>query len=202
MLPPGMALLCVGPKAVEASKTGGSRRSFWDWNRIIADNANGFFPYTPATLLLFGLREAVTMLLEEGLDDVFGRHERLANGVRAAVDAWGLKNLCENPEEVSNSLTTVVTPEGVDSADVMKVAREQYGLALGVGLGRIRGKVFRIGHLGALNELEVLATLGGVEMALAGAGIPVEFGSGVAAAQQSFVAGRQAVATPVAATSR
>ncbi len=202
MLPPGMALLCVGPKAIEASKTGGSRRSFWDWNRIIADNATGFFPYTPATLLLFGLREAVTMLLEEGLDDVFGRHERLATGVRAAVNAWGLKNLCENPEEVSNSLTTVLTPDGTDSADMMKVAREKYGLALGVGLGRIRGKVFRIGHLGALNELEVLGTLGGVEMALVEAGIKVELGSGVAAAQQSFVAQRQAVATPVAATSR
>jgi alanine-glyoxylate transaminase/serine-glyoxylate transaminase/serine-pyruvate transaminase len=202
MLPPGMALLCVGPKAIEASKTGGSRRSFWDWNRIIADNTAGFFPYTPATLLLFGLREAVTMLLEEGLDDVFGRHERLATGVRAAVDAWGLKNLCENPEEVSNSLTTVLTPEGVDSADVMKIAREKYDLALGVGLGRIRGKVFRIGHLGALNELEVLGTLGGVEMALVEAGIPIELGAGVAAAQKSFVAGRQAIATPVVATSR
>jgi len=196
MLPPGMALLCVGPKAIAASQSGGSRRSFWDWNRIIADNATGFFPYTPATLLLFGLREAVTMLLEEGLDDVFERHERLA------VDAWGLKNLCENPAEVSNSLTAVVTPDGIDSGDVMKIAREQYDLALGVGLGRVRGKIFRIGHLGALNELEVLGTLGGVEMALAQAGVKIELGAGVAAAQRSFVAGRQAVATPVAATSR
>jgi alanine-glyoxylate transaminase/serine-glyoxylate transaminase/serine-pyruvate transaminase len=202
MLPPGMALLCVGPRGLEASQNGGSRRNFWDWNRIIADNATGFYPYTPATLLLFGLREAVTMLLEEGLDDVFGRHERLASGVRAAVEAWGLKNLCEDPSEVSNSLTAVVTPEGIDSGDVMKIARERYELALGVGLGRVRGKSFRIGHLGALNELEVLGTLGGVEMALAEAGVPVELGAGVAAAQRSFVAGRQAVATPVAATSR
>jgi alanine-glyoxylate transaminase/serine-glyoxylate transaminase/serine-pyruvate transaminase len=202
MLPPGMALLCVGPRGLEASQTGGSRRNFWDWNRIIADNATGFYPYTPATLLLFGLREAVTMLLEEGLDDVFGRHERLASGVRAAVEAWGLKNLCEDPSELSNSLTAVVTPEGIDSGDVMKIARERYDLALGVGLGRVRGKIFRIGHLGALNELEVLGTLGGVEMALAEAGVPVELGAGVAAAQRSFVAGRQAVATPVAATSR
>jgi len=124
MLPPGMALLCVGPRAVAASQSGGSRRSFWDWNRIIADNATGFYPYTPATLLLFGLREAVTMLLEEGLDDVFARHERLAGGVRAAVDAWGLKNLCENPAEVSNSLTAVVTPDGIDSGEVMKIARD------------------------------------------------------------------------------
>jgi alanine-glyoxylate transaminase/serine-glyoxylate transaminase/serine-pyruvate transaminase len=202
MLPPGMALLCVGPRAVEASKHGGSRRSFWDWNRIIADNANGFFPYTPATLLLFGLREAVTMLLEEGLDEVFGRHERLASGVRAAVAAWGLKNLCESPAEVSNTLTAVVTPEGIDSGDVMKVARERYDLALGVGLGRVRGKIFRIGHLGALNELEVLGTLGGVEMALAASGVKIELGAGVAAAQRSFVAGRQAVAAPVAAAAR
>lgn len=202
MLPPGMALLCVGPRALEASKSGGSRRNFWDWNRIVADNATGFYPYTPATLLLFGLREAVTMLLEEGLDAVFGRHERLASGVRAAVAAWGLDNLCENPKEVSNSLTAVVTPEGIDSGEVMRIARERYDLALGVGLGRIRGKVFRIGHLGALNELEVLATLGGVEMALAEAGVPIELGAGVAAAQRSFVAGRQAVATPVAATAR
>jgi alanine-glyoxylate transaminase/serine-glyoxylate transaminase/serine-pyruvate transaminase len=202
MLPPGMALLCVGPRGLEASQSGGSRRNFWDWNRIIADNATGFYPYTPATLLLFGLREAVSMLLEEGLDDVFGRHERLATGVRAAVDAWGLKNLCEDKGEVSNSLTAVVTPEGIDSGDVMKIARERYDLALGVGLGRVRGKIFRIGHLGALNELEVLGTLGGVEMALAEAGVPIELGAGVAAAQRSFVAGRQAVATPVAATSR
>ena len=202
MLPPGMAFLCVGPRAIAASQSGGSRRNFWDWNRIIADNATGFYPYTPATLLLFGLREAVTMLLEEGLEDVFSRHERLASGVRAAVDAWGLKNLCENPAEVSNSLTAVVTPEGIDSGEVMKIARERYDLALGVGLGRVRGKIFRIGHLGALNELEVLGTLGGVEMALAEAGVPVELGAGVAAAQRSFVAGRKAVATPVAAAAR
>jgi alanine-glyoxylate transaminase / serine-glyoxylate transaminase / serine-pyruvate transaminase len=202
MLPPGMALLCVGPRGLEASQSGGSRRNFWDWNRIIADNATGFYPYTPATLLLFGLREAVNTLLEEGLDEVFSRHERLASGVRAAVDAWGLKNLCEKPSEVSNSLKAVVTPDGIDSGDVMKIARERYDLALGVGLGRIRGKVFRIGHLGALNELEVLGTLGGVEMALAEAGVLIELGAGVAAAQRSFVAGRQAVATPVAAATR
>ena len=204
MLPPGMALLCVGPRGLEASKSGGSRRNFWDWNRVIADNANGFFPYTPATLLLFGLREAVTMLFEEGLDNVFARHQRLADGVRAAVDAWGLKNLCQNPVEVSNSLTAVVVPDGTDAGEVMRIARESYDLALGVGLGRIRGKVFRIGHLGALNELEVIGTLGGVELALAEAGIPIELGSGVAAAQRSFGAGRQAVAAaaPVAAASR
>lgn len=202
MLPPGMALLCVGPRGLAAGENGGSRRSFFDWRRIIADNATGFYPYTPATLLLFGLREAVDMLLEEGLDDVFGRHERLGGAVRAAVDAWGLQNLCEDPALVSNSLTAVVTPEHIDSGEVMRIARERFDLALGVGLGRVRGKIFRIGHLGALNELEVLGTLGGVEMALAEAGVPVQLGAGVAAAQRAFVAGQQAVATPVAATSR
>lgn len=204
MLPPGMALLCVGPKALAASEQGGSRRSFWHWGRIIADNANGFFPYTPATLLLFGLREAVTMLLEEGLDKVFARHQRLADGVRAAVAAWELENLCQNPAEYSNTLTAVVMPEGKDAGEVMRIARERYDLALGVGLGRIRGKVFRIGHLGSLNELEVIGTLGGVELALAEAGVPIELGAGVAAAQRSFAQRPQAVAaaTPVAAAAR
>jgi alanine-glyoxylate transaminase/serine-glyoxylate transaminase/serine-pyruvate transaminase len=202
MLPPGMALLCVGPRGLAASENGGSRRNFWDWRRIIADNATGFYPYTPATLLLFGLREAVDMLLEEGLDNVFSRHARLGGGVRAAVDAWDLKNLCEDPALVSNSLTAVVTPEHIDSGEVMRIARERYDLALGVGLGRVRGKIFRIGHLGALNELEVLGTLAGVEMALAEAGVPVELGAGVAAAQRAFVAGQQAVAQPVAAATR
>ncbi|MCC6178548.1 MAG: aminotransferase class V-fold PLP-dependent enzyme [Chloroflexi bacterium] len=202
MLPPGMALLCVGPKALAVSDAGGSRRNFFDWRRIIADNAAGFFPYTPATLLLFGLREAIDMLDEEGLENVFARHQRLAQSVRAAVDAWGLQNLCRNPAEYSNSLTAVVMPEGKDAGEVMRIARERYDLALGVGLGRIRGKVFRIGHLGALNELEVLATLGGIEMALAEAGVPVELGTGVAAAQRSFAASRQAQATPIAAAAR
>src|SRR5437764_4225622 len=144
------------------------------------------------------------MLYEEGLENVFARHQRLADGVRAAVDAWGLTNLCQNPAEVSNSLTAVVMPDGKDAGEVMRIAREKYDLALGVGLGRLRGKVFRIGHLGSLNELEAIGTLGGVELALAEAGVPIELGSGVAAAQKSFGAGRQAVAaaTPVAAASR
>src|SRR5437762_414682 len=188
MLPPGMALLCVGPRGLEASANGGSRRNFWDWDRIIADNANGFFPYTPATLLLFGLREAITMLMEEGLENVFARHQRLADGVRAAVEAWGLTNLCQNPAEVSNSLTAVVMPDGKDAGEVMRIAREKYDLALGVGLGRLRGKVFRIGHLGSLAELEVLATIAGVEMALRESGHRVAMGAGVAAAEDRFLA--------------
>jgi len=200
MLPPGMAFLCVGPRAIEASKTGGSPRNFFDWRRIIEDNAAGFFPYTPATLLLFGLREALDIMFEEGLEQVFARHQRLADGVRAAADAWGLKNLAEDPRELSNSLTAVVVPDGVDSGDVIKAAHDLFDLSLGVGLSKVKGKIFRIGHLGALNELEVIGTLGGVELALQATGIRVELGSGVAAAQRSFAEGsRVATAQPAAA---
>ena len=187
MLPPGMGLLCAGPRAIAAGERGGSPRNFFDWRPILEDNAAGFFPYTPATLLLFGLREALDMLFEEGLDQVFARHARLAEGVRAAVRAWELGILCQDQREYSNSLTAVVMPDGLDSDEVIRIARERFNLDLGVGLARIKGRVFRIGHLGALNELEVLATLGGVEMALVEAGVPVQLGAGVAAAQRTFV---------------
>jgi alanine-glyoxylate transaminase/serine-glyoxylate transaminase/serine-pyruvate transaminase len=187
MLPPGMGLLCVGPRALEAAQHGGSPRSFFDWRPILEDNAAGFFPYTPATLLLFGLREAVNMLFEEGLENVFDRHRRLAEAVRAAVQAWGLSILCEEPRQYSNSLTAVVMPDGCDSDEVVRLARQRFSLDLGVGLSRLKGRVFRIGHLGALNELEVLATLGGVELALTECGLPLQLGSGVAAAQQTFL---------------
>ena len=205
MLPPGMALLCVGPHALEAGERGGSPRSFFDWRPILQDNAAGFFPYTPATLLLFGLRAALDMMFEEGLDNVFARHRRLADGVRAAVGAWGLPILCEDPRTYSDSLTAVVTSEGFDSKRVIDTAREHFNLDLGVGLSKVAGKIFRIGHLGALNELEVLATLGGVEMALVECGISVPLGAGVAAAQHTFVerattaAPELAVAEPMAA---
>ena len=192
MLPPGMAFLCVGPRGLEAGERGGSPRNFFDWRPILQDNAAGFFPYTPATLILFGLRAALDMLFEEGLDNVFERHRRLADAVRAAVGAWNLPILCEDPRLHSNSLTAVVMPEGYDSDEVVKLAQARFDLALGVGLGRIKGKVFRIGHLGALNELEVLATLGGVEMTLAQLGVPIDLGSGVAAAQRAFVEGARA----------
>jgi alanine-glyoxylate transaminase/serine-glyoxylate transaminase/serine-pyruvate transaminase len=192
MLPPGMAFLCVGPRGLEASERGGSPRNFFDWRPILQDNAAGFFPYTPATLILFGLRAALDMLFEEGLDNVFDRHRRLADAVRAAIGAWDLRILCEEPRLYSNSLTAVVMPEGYDSDDVVKLAQARFDLALGVGLGQIKGAVFRIGHLGALNELEVLATLGGVEMTLAQLGVPIDLGSGVAAAQRAFVEAVQA----------
>jgi alanine-glyoxylate transaminase/serine-glyoxylate transaminase/serine-pyruvate transaminase len=186
MLPPGLGILCVGERAQAVAERGGSPRHFSDWRPVIRDNAAGFFPYTPATLLLFGLREALTMLFEEGFDNVLTRHQRLADGVRAAVAAWKLRPLGERPERLSNSLTAVVVPDGVSSNDVIRRARERFDLSLGVGLGRINGRVFRIGHLGALNELEVLATIAGTELALVGCGVPIELGAGVTASQQLF----------------
>ncbi len=158
MLPPGLGFVCASPRAIEVASHGGSPRSFFDWRPILEDNAAGFFPYTPATLVLFGLREALDMLLAEGLDAVFARHHRLAEGVRAAVRAWGLGILCEEADAYSDSLTAVVMPAGVDSNAVIARARDRFDLALGVGLGKLRGKIFRIGHLGALGELEVIAT--------------------------------------------
>jgi len=186
MLPPGMGFVCASPRAIERSAKGGSPRNFFDWRPILEDNAAGFFPYTPATLLLFGLREALDMMLAEGLESVFARHRRLADAVRAGVRAWGLTILCDPPEACSDSLTAVVMPEGKDANAVIARARSQYALVLGVGLSQLRGRVFRIGHLGALNELEVIATLGGVEMALRDCGVAVAPGSGVAAAEERF----------------
>lgn len=184
MLPPGMAILCAGPRALERSIQVRAPRYFFDWRPMLEENRRGYFPYTPATLLLFGLREAVRMLLEEGLANVFARHHRLAEAVRRAVRAWDLAILCQRIEEYSNSLTAVVLPEHIDADAVVRLAAERLNLSLGKGLGRLGGRVFRIGHLGALNELEVLATLAGVEMALAIAGVPVRLGAGVTAAQQ------------------
>jgi alanine-glyoxylate transaminase/serine-glyoxylate transaminase/serine-pyruvate transaminase len=185
MLPPGGAILCVGPRALEAAGRSRTPRYFYDWRPVIRDMQQGFFPYTPATLLLFGLREALRMLLEEGLDDVFARHRRLAQATREAVLAWGLTVLAGDPARASNSLTAVVV-EGLDSTAVVKVAAERLNLALGVGLGQLRGRVFRVGHLGSLNELEVLATLAGTELALFYSGHTIELGIGVAAAQRFF----------------
>ena len=188
MLPPGLGIVCAGPLALARAEQGGSPRNFFDWRPIIRDNKVGFFPYTPATLLLYGLREALTMLVEEeGLAAVYARHRALADGVRAAVAAWALDTLCDDPARASQTLTAVVLPPEIDSDAVIRTARERFGLALGVGLGRLKGRVLRIGHLGALNELEVLGTLGGVELALRESGMPIELGAGVAAAQRAFV---------------
>jgi alanine-glyoxylate transaminase/serine-glyoxylate transaminase/serine-pyruvate transaminase len=186
MLPPGMAVLCAGPRALEAAERATLPRYFFDWRPIIREMHRGYFPYTPATLSLYGLREAVRMLLEEGLPNVLARHRRLADGVRRAVAAWGFANLCARPAWCSNSLTAVVVPDGADSDSVVRAAASRLNLSLGVGLGRVKGKVFRIGHLGALNELEVLATLAGTELACTMAGIPVPLGTGVTAAERWF----------------
>lgn len=181
MLPPGLGLNAVSRKALDASKSARLPRSYWDWEAMIRDNQTGFFPYTPATNLLYGLRESLRMLLEEGLDHVFTRHLRHAEATRRAVRAWGLEILCLNPEEYSPSLTTVVMPEGHDADALRKTILERFDMSLGTGLGKVKGKVFRIGHLGDFNDLMLAGTLCGVEMGLSLAGIPHSKG-GVAAA--------------------
>ncbi|MBV9596548.1 MAG: aminotransferase class V-fold PLP-dependent enzyme [Chloroflexi bacterium] len=188
MLPPGLGILGVSRRALEvAAKGGGSPRHFWDWEPILRENRWGLFPYTPATLMLFGLREALRMLVdEEGLENVYARHRRLADAVRAAVRGWGLSAVCEDPACASNTITAVRTPEGVDSNVFLKHARERYELSLGGGIGQLSGHAFRIGHLGSLNELEVLGTLGGIELAFNDLGIEVDMGSGLLAAQRAF----------------
>jgi len=186
MLPPGLGLLAIGPRALAASERGGSPRSFFDWRPVLRDNETGLFPYTPATLTLYGLRAALDMLFEEGLASVYRRHRRLARAVRAAARAWGLDVYCADEDAASDTLTGVVTPERLDSAEVLRVAHDRFGMSLGVGLGKVKGKLFRIGHLGSLNELEVIGTLGGVEMALGELGVPVAPGSGVAAAERAL----------------
>jgi alanine-glyoxylate transaminase/serine-glyoxylate transaminase/serine-pyruvate transaminase len=184
MLPPGTAVLCVNDRARAASDKNTMPRYFYDWRPVLADMSRGYFPYTPATLLLFGMREALRMLLEEGLQNIFVRHARLAETTRRAVAAWDLALLCRDPDRASNSLTAVSVDGQLDSDRVVQVAHTRLNLALGVGLGQLKGKVFRIGHLGWLGELEVLATLAGVELALELAGASVPLGSGVAAAQR------------------
>jgi alanine-glyoxylate transaminase/serine-glyoxylate transaminase/serine-pyruvate transaminase len=181
MLPPGLSFNAVSARALEASKTARLPRAYWDWGPMLAANETGFFPYTPATNLLYGLREALAMLAEEGLAQVFARHARHAEATRRAVRAWGLELNCEDPREQSGSLTAVRVPEGHDEAKLRAVALDRFDLSLGQGLGKLKGKVFRIGHLGAFNDLMLCGTLSGVEMSLGLAGIPARTG-GVAAA--------------------
>lgn len=185
MLPPGLGFNAISEKALAASKTNTLPRSYWDWQEMVKINANGFFPYTPATNLLYGLKEALAMLQEEGLDNVFARHNRLAAACRAAVKAWGLEVLCQNPAEQSPVLTAVLMPPSHDADRFRKVALEKYNISLGSGLGKVAGKVFRIGHLGECNELSLLGALSGVELGLSAAGVPHRSG-GVAAAMASF----------------
>jgi alanine-glyoxylate transaminase/serine-glyoxylate transaminase/serine-pyruvate transaminase len=188
MLPPGLGILGVSRHALDVARQGGgSPRHFWDWEPIMRENRIGLFPYTPATLMLFGLRESLRMLVdEEGLQNVYARHKRLADGVRAAVAGWGLKTVCEDPSTASNTITAVRTPAGFDSNELLKHARERYALSLGGGIAQLSGQAFRIGHLGSLNELEVLATIAGTELAFADLGIGVDMGSGLLACQRTF----------------
>ncbi len=198
MLPPGLSFNAVSQKALAAAKTARLPRAYWNWDDILEANRNGFFPYTPATNLLYGLREALRMLFEEGLDEVFRRHARHAEATRQAVRAWGLEILCANPEEYSNTLTAVMVPQGCDADLVRRVILERFDMSLGTGLGKLAKKIFRIGHLGDFNDLALLGTLAGVEMGLGLAGVPSRAG-GVQAAmaylsQEETAAAKRATA--------
>ena len=181
MLPPGLSFNAVGEKALAASREAKLPRSYWSWDEMLGPNRNGFFPYTPATNLLYGLREALQMLQEEGLENVFARHARHGEATRRAVRAWGLEILCVNPAEYSNSLTAVLLPDGVDADHIRELILQRFDMSLGTGLGKLQGKVFRIGHLGHFNDLMLAGTLCGVEMGLKLAGVSLK-GSGVQAA--------------------
>ncbi len=181
MLPPGLSFNAIGDKALAATKTAKLPRSYWDWNEMLAINASGYFPYTPATNLLYGLHEALEMLFAEGLDRVFARHDRLAEATRRAVRAWGLELLCANPAEYSSSLTAVLMPGGHDADAFRRIVLGRFDMSLGQGLGKMAGKVFRIGHLGFFNDLMLCGTLAGVEMGLGLAGVPHKKGGAQAA---------------------
>jgi len=183
MLPPGLSFNAISAKALEASKSSELTKSFWAWDEMIATNATGYFPYTPATNLLYGLREAVDMLLEEGLGDVFARHDRFAEATRRAVQAWGLEVLCLEPKEYSSSLTAVLMPEGYSADAFRETVLEHFNMSLGNGLNKVADKVFRIGHLGDFNELMLMGTLAGIEMGLGLANVPHQKG-GVDAAMR------------------
>jgi alanine-glyoxylate transaminase/serine-glyoxylate transaminase/serine-pyruvate transaminase len=181
MLPPGLSFNAVSEKALAASKTARLPRSYFSWDEMLGPNKAGFFPYTPATNLLYGLREALRMLMEEGLDNVFARHARHGEATRRAVLAWGLEILCAEPAEYSNTLTAVLLPAGQDADKVRQIILERFDMSLGAGLGKLQGKIFRIGHLGDFNDLTLAGTLCGVEMGLQLAGVPIRK-QGVAAA--------------------
>jgi alanine-glyoxylate transaminase / serine-glyoxylate transaminase / serine-pyruvate transaminase len=174
MLPPGLSFNAVSEKALSTSKTARLPRSFWDWQPILSANTRGFFPYTPATNLLYGLREALSMLAEEGLDRVYARHARHAEATRAAVQGWGLEVLALDEREYSGSLTAVLLPDGCDADAVRSLILDSYDMSLGAGLGKLAGKVFRVGHLGHFNDLTLAGTLAGVQMGLVRSGVPIK----------------------------
>jgi len=186
MLPAGLGLVCASPKALAAREQAKCPRVFFDFGDMIKANATGFFPYTPSIPMLYGLRESLDIIFEEGLDNIFARHHRLAEGVRAAVRAWGLKLCAKAPRWHSDTVSAILVPEGFNGADVIDVAFRRYNLALGAGLARVAGKLFRIGHLGDLNELMLLGALAGAEMAMRDVGIKLTLGAGVAAAAEHY----------------
>ena len=195
MLPAGLGFLSVSKKALVASRTATHRRCFFSFEDMIRANDAGYFPYTPATQLLRGLRASLDLIAEEGLDNIFARHHRLAEGVRKAVDAWGLKLCAKAPKWHSDTVSAILVPEGIDSGDIVKRAYRTYQTSLGGGLNKVMGKVFRIGHLGWLNEVMVLSSLSAAEMALLDCGVRLAPGSGVGAAIQHF---RASATVPVA----
>jgi len=198
MLPPGLSFNAVSARAVAAGRNGGGMpRSYWDWQDMAGPNATGYFPYTPSTNLLYGLEEAIKMLEEEGLANVFARHDRHAAATRAAVRGWGLEVLCQDPREYSSILTAVVMPDGHDADHLRAVILDNYDMSLGAGLAKLKGRAFRIGHLGHFNDLSLMGTLSGVEMGLHAAGVPHQQ-RGTAAAMD-VLAGRNAAAAQKAA---
>jgi alanine-glyoxylate transaminase/serine-glyoxylate transaminase/serine-pyruvate transaminase len=192
MLPPGIGLNVISDKALEASKSSKFSKAFWDWEPMIKNNTQGFFPSTPPTNLLYGLDEALKMFEEEGLENIFKRHDRFAEATRRAVTAWGLENLCLEPKEYSSVLTAVVLPPGHDADKLRGLILDRFDMSLGMGLGKVQGKVFRIGHVGDLNDLTLAGTLCGVEMGLSLAGVPFQKG-GVDAAMRYLAETSKAV---------
>jgi len=190
MLPPGLSFNAISAKALAASKSAKLPRAYWDWQPMLMAGETGFFPFTPATNLLFGLEAAIAMIEEEGLDQVFARHDRLAEATRRAVKAWGLDVLCAEPREYSSSLTAILMPEGYDADALRRLILERFDMSLGAGLGKLAGRIFRIGHLGWFNELMLMGTLAGVEMGLALAQVPHRRG-GVEAAMDYLAGNRR-----------
>ena len=199
MLPPGLSFNALSEKALKAYETAKLPKSYWDWQEILAANTKGFFPYTPATNLFYGLKEAIDMLLEEGLDNVFARHDRHAEATRRAVQAWGLEVLCANPRDYSSSLTAILVPQGYNADHLREVILKHFDMSLGTGLGKVAGRVFRIGHLGDFNDLALLGTLSGVEMGLRIAGIPHQRGGVQAALDYLSATAAGEMAAPLAA---
>ncbi|MGE5321324.1 MAG: pyridoxal-phosphate-dependent aminotransferase family protein [Actinomycetota bacterium] len=197
MLPPGLSFNAVSEKALAAGSSAKLHRYYWDWQEMLTPNRQGFFPYTPATNLLYGLREAIKMLHEEGLENIFARHARHGEATRAAVRAWGLEIVCERPPEYSNALTAVFMPDGHDADQFRQVVLENFDMSLGAGLSKLAKRVFRIGHLGHFNDLMLMGTLAGVEMGLRLAGVPHK-GGGVAAAMNALLAAKTAEPAPAA----